>query len=117
MNKKELGKWGEEEAKRFLIKKGYKEVTTNWRNRFGEIDLIMNDNSTIVFVEVRTKSNSTYGYGYESINIRKQQQLVKMANIFLEYKKWWDTPVRFDIISIDKIDGEFHISHFENVIN
>ncbi|OEG00383.1 YraN family protein [Vulcanibacillus modesticaldus] len=114
--RKALGNWGEDKAVQYLLAKGYKLIVKNWRNRFGEIDLIMLDKECIVFIEVRTKNNSKFGKGLETINHKKQQQLVRMANAFLQYKNWWDNLVRFDIISIDKIDGTFYIKHLENVI-
>ncbi len=115
-NRKQLGKWGEQEAKRYLIRLGYLCIAENWRNRLGEIDLIFIDTDTVVFVEVRTKNNSNFGKGYESINIKKQLQIVKMANSFLHAKNWWNRPVRFDIVSIDHMNGSYEINHLKNVI-
>lgn len=114
--RKKLGKWGEEKAKEFLAKKGYKPIAQNWRNRYGEIDLIMKDKETIVFVEVRTKSSNLFGRGDESITNKKQQQLIKMAKSFLSANNYGDYSIRFDLISIDKVDQNYHITHLENVL-
>lgn len=115
--RKSLGEWGEQKAKQLLLDQGYKFITENWRNRFGEIDLIMLDQDRVVFIEVRTKSNNAYGSGIESINYRKQNQLRKMAAAFLQYKNWWDYSVRFDVISVDKDNENYQIHHFKNVLN
>lgn len=115
--RKELGKWGEQRAKEYLLSLGYTFVAANWRNRFGEIDLIMLDHETVVFVEVRTKSNHHYGYGFESVHLKKQQQMQRMASAFLHSKNWWNRSIRFDVISIDKIEEVYQLKHFKNVIN
>lgn len=115
--RKELGKWGEHKAKEYLLSLGYTFIAENWRNRFGEIDLIMLDHKTVVFVEVRTKSNPHYGYGFESVNLKKQQQVQRMASIFLQSRNWWNHSTRFDVISIDKIEEVYQLKHLKNVIN
>lgn len=114
--RKNLGKWGEQKAKEYLIKQGYHFITGNWQNRLGEIDLVMKDRETLVFIEVRTKRSHKYGTSIESINEKKQQQMVKMANAFLRYKQWWEIPIRFDVVTIDQHEGVYQLRHHKNVI-
>lgn len=115
--RKILGDWGEKKARDYLLGKGYSFLEANWRNRYGEIDLIMLDQGIIVFIEVRTKRENGYGLGFESINLKKQKQLIKMANAFLLSSNWWEYSVRFDVISIDKIEGVYKLKHLKNVLN
>ncbi|MFV9509882.1 YraN family protein [Tepidibacillus sp. LV47] len=115
--RKVLGKWGEEKAKEYLLNQGYILIAQNWRTRYGELDLIMLDQETVVFVEVRTKSTSDFGKASESIHHRKQQKLLYTAEAFLTSKKWWNRNVRFDLISIDKIEGKYQIQHIKNIIH
>jgi len=114
--RKKLGTWGEQKAKAYLIGIGYQHIAQNWRNHLGELDLIMLDGNTVVFVEVRTKSTSHHGFAYESINGKKQQQLKKMANSFLQSKQWWDVPVRFDVVAIDQHQDRFQLRHIKNAL-
>lgn len=115
-NRKILGKWGEQKAKDYLLSEGYRLLAENWRNRYGEIDLIMLEGETVVFVEVRTKKNNNYGYGFETVNKKKQEQLLKMANMYLSAKKWWNRNIRFDVISIDAENGRYKLRQIKNVI-
>ena len=113
-----IGKWGEQKAKEFLLKKGYTLIAENWRFRYGELDLIMldQDQETVVFVEVRTKTGSSYGAGYDSLNHRKIQKLRITAKAFLHSNKWWNRSVRFDLISIDQENEGFKLRHLKNII-
>ncbi|TCS79204.1 YraN family protein [Tepidibacillus fermentans] len=117
IQRKILGKWGEEKAKEYLLSQGYVLIEENWRTRYGELDLIMLDQGTVVFIEVRTKSNLHYGKAIESIDQRKQHKLLLTAQAFLQSKKWWDRPIRFDMVSLDKIQGVYHIQHVKDIIN
>lgn len=89
-------------AQQYLLKQGLQSLACNYRTKLGEIDLIMRDNNTLVFIEVRFRSNSTYGGAAETVTRSKQQKIVKTASIFLSQKKLWNKPCRFDVISIDK---------------
>ncbi|WP_339063366.1 YraN family protein [Tepidibacillus marianensis] len=117
IQRRNLGKWGEETAKKHLLNRGYLFIDQNWRTRFGELDLIMMDKETVVFIEVRTKSNSQYGFALESINQRKRQKLFQTAQAYLQSKKCWERPIRFDLISIDKIQGKYQLRHIKDIIH
>lgn len=114
--RKLLGDWGEQTAKEFLLAEGYKLIAANWRNRSGEIDLIMQDSNVVVFIEVRTKESSSFGTGVESITAQKRIKIREMATNFLQYKSWWDKPIRFDLIAIDKNGLEYRITHLKNIL-
>lgn len=103
-----FGRSGEEKAAKYLQKKGYAILERNYRCRFGEIDIIAADKNTLVFVEVKARSGSKYGMGYESVRPDKQAKLTKTAQHYMAEKG--ESLARFDVISID--DGE--ITHIEN---
>ena len=70
MGSKELGDLGEKHAARSLALKGYSIIARKFRCRFGEIDIIALDKGTLVFIEVRSRSDDEYGLPYETINLR-----------------------------------------------
>ena len=80
----QTGKLGENLARQYLIKKGYKILTSNFRSRFGEIDIIASKNNALVFIEVKLKIGEETGQPEEMINRRKINQIQKMAEIFLQ---------------------------------
>lgn len=88
-------------AENHLKKQGLTLVEKNFNSRFGEIDLIMLDNSTLVFVEVRFRANTSYGSGAETVNFRKQQKIIKTAQLYLQAnKKMQQRDCRFDVVSV-----------------
>ena len=95
-----LGKSGEKKAEKYLIKKGYNIIEKNFACKLGEIDLIVEKDGVIVFVEVKTRNSTSYGYGFESVNSKKIEKIRKVATYFLVLKNI-DKTARFDVISID----------------
>jgi putative endonuclease len=77
------GKEGEEIAREFLIKKGFKLIESNYSNNLGEIDIIMSDKNWLVFVEVKLKIGDKYGSPEEMINKNKLSQVRRVAESFL----------------------------------
>lgn len=99
---KSLGDAAEKLAMQFLHAKGWRCQQRNFQCRYGEIDLIMQDTKTLVFVEVRLRKNSSYGSGIESVTVKKQQKLIKTAQYYLQrHNISLDTPMRFDVIGIN----------------
>lgn len=78
-----LGGAGERLALARLQSLGYELVETNWRCRWGELDLVMRDGPTVVFVEVRTRRGEAHGTPEESVTGRKQERLVRLAEAWL----------------------------------
>ncbi len=93
---------GERIAADYLKKLGYQIVEKNFRNRFGEIDIIAWDFSpkTLCFVEVKTRTSYLMGDPLEAITTNKQRKLACLAWTFLKTKKMLNTRARFDIVSI-----------------
>lgn len=110
-----LGKAGEEKAAEYLLDKGHKILKKNFSTRYGEVDIITRLRETIVFVEVKTRSSSSYGSPLEAVTKKKQLQIARTALEFLRQKKLFDTDARFDVISVDYRDGgEVRIDHITN---
>ena len=122
---RELGKWGEQLAADFLIKQGYSILAQNARTPYGELDLVAKqtgtfkrDETTIVFVEVKTRRSQSYGYPEESITTRKQEHLISAALHFLQENPDLESDWRIDVIAIEHYKNrEPIIRHFENAIN
>ncbi|VAW96745.1 hypothetical protein MNBD_GAMMA23-1315 [hydrothermal vent metagenome] len=95
------GETAEKDACQYLIQQKLKLICKNYHCRYGEIDLIMQDQQSLVFVEVRYRKHSQFGSGAESITINKQRKLIKTASHYLQKtsgsSQW---AARFDVISI-----------------
>lgn len=108
---KQIGNNGEALALSYLINNNLKLIIQNFHSRFGEIDLIMQDQDTTVFVEVK-KRKSTLDDALESISSAKQKKLIKTAEYYL-MKNGYGINCRFDAIAID---GNNHILWLKNII-
>ena len=95
-----VGNRGEDIALVELTKKGYQLVERNFRNRFGEIDLIMEDEATVVFVEVKTRVGEEIGLPEEEVSARKFAQVRRMGEVFLIEKGLWGKACRVDVVAI-----------------
>ena len=101
---REQGQYTEELACQYLENKGFKLIEKNFNCRLGEIDLIMKDNDSLVFVEVRYRRSNNFGSGAESVTANKQSKLIKTASLYLQqHDKYNKYPARFDIVSITGI--------------
>ncbi|MGB2831782.1 MAG: YraN family protein [Methylotenera sp.] len=103
MNKNNAGLAAEKLAATFLVNHGLKLVTQNYHCKYGEIDLIMKEAKTLVFVEVRLRSNSQFGCAATSITPQKQQKLILTAQHYLQ--QHGDALCRFDAILMDQTEA------------
>ncbi len=115
----EVGRRGEEIAEQYLRKKGFKIVARNYKtHRWGEIDRIAIDKDTLVFVEVRTKTNSDFMSPQETITAHKLQSLKRAASYFEIENEDKNLPkaLRIDFVGVtfDNKDKP-RIEHFENI--
>ena len=86
-------------ARRLLEDAGLRWIASNVRFPGGELDLIMREDQTIVFIEVRYRLHSSYGIGAETVDKRKQQKLIRCAHRWLaDYPHLIDLPCRFDVV-------------------
>lgn len=112
-----LGLKGEQIAKRYLKRKGFRVLECNFQCRFGEIDLVARDKDCLVFCEVRTRSAGALVSPTESITFAKQQKLMKTARFYLQLHQL-DTAARFDVIAVTRQDnGRFTVEHLENAFS
>lgn len=109
-----LGLKGESLAVRFLETKGYKILSKNYRTFVGEIDIIAQDGETVVFIEVKTRTNDSFGYPFESVHRKKRRKLRDLALLYLK-KQGKELPVRFDVLSIMLTEsGTKEIEHIKD---
>lgn len=92
-------------AKKFLKKKGFKIIDENYRTRWGELDLIVQDGKVLVFVEVKTRSQKTFGSPLSAVTAEKQRRLIRMAKTYLTERNLSDVATRFDVIGIKTQNG------------
>lgn len=97
-----MGDIGEQLAADYLSTHGLTLLDTKFHCRLGEIDLVMRDQSTIVFIEVKYRKNSLFGGAIEAISRKKQQKIIKTAVFYLQQRglKEYNTPCRFDVVAM-----------------
>ncbi|MFN7097274.1 MAG: YraN family protein [Gammaproteobacteria bacterium] len=99
--RQQKGAQAEQLAQQFLEQQGLQFITKNFRCKQGEIDLIMQDNDTIVFIEVRHRVRTDFGSAAESVTVSKQTKVIKTATLFMIQQKWYQQKaVRFDVVTL-----------------
>jgi putative endonuclease len=101
---KNMGLWGENKAVEFLKAKNYTILTRNYHSRFGEIDIIARKQNTIIFVEVKTRKNTAFGFPAEFVDYKKQQKIMKTAQLYINDNFNAEFDYRFDIIEVFHYD-------------
>ena len=102
-----VGRRAEALALRHLKAQGLTEITSNFRCRMGEIDLVMQDRDCLVFAEVRYRKESRFGGAVNSVDHHKQRKIIRTAAAFLgRYPQYSSCAVRFDVIGLDKSGDE-----------
>lgn len=100
MQTKAVGDRGEQAARKFLRRRGYRIITTNYACRAGEIDIIARHGQTLVFVEVRSRSSTAYGTPAETVDAAKQRRIRRAAEQYLHSIGQPNTFCRFDVVSV-----------------
>jgi putative endonuclease len=96
------GDLAEQRAARYLTARGLRLLAVNLRCKAGEIDLLMRDGSVLVFVEVRSRSNTRFGGALASVGHRKRDRLIRTARYFLHTTWQGEVPrCRFDVVAFD----------------
>ena len=106
-----LGKWGEEQAARFLRRRRIKVVARNLRTPVGEIDIIARQGKTLIFAEVKTRRCAGYGAPQEAVGPTKQRQILRAASWYLNDKGWQDLQPRFDVLAVRVVNDQVQIEH------
>jgi len=100
-NSRLAGTQWEKTAESFLCRRGLKLLHRNFSSRFGEIDLIMEDQGTLVFVEVKYRKNSSHGSGADAVTFHKQSRISRTAAWYLAMNpRRAEQVCRFDVLSI-----------------
>lgn len=100
-------------AARFLLDKGYAVLHYNWRSGHKEIDLIAKERDTIVFVEVKSRSNELYGDAADAVTLRKMNLLISAAEAYIKRNKV-NLKYRFDIVTVIGTCEPYRIEHIED---
>ena len=96
---KRLGARGEGKARRYLKKSGYKILESNYKNPFGEVDIIAQKEDVIAFIEVKTRLSDKFGQPSEAVTESRKKKYISAANYYFAGREI-DVTVRFDIIEI-----------------
>jgi putative endonuclease len=113
----DLGRAAEQAARQHLERNGLRLIEQNWRCRQGELDLVMLDGDTVVFVEVRARRHSAWGGALESVDARKRGKLIMAAELFLQQQsRWARHPCRFDVVAIST-SGATHLDWIKNAFD
>ncbi len=108
-----LGREGERLAERHLRGLGYKTIARQYSTPVGELDLVMRDRDTVVFVEVKTRGDRKFAEPEDAITRDKRRRLVRTARWYLEHTGRAEQPCRFDVVTIIlPPDGEPQIRHY-----
>ena len=108
------GKQYEELACEHLRRHGLKLLTRNYHCRRGEIDLVMRDKDSLVFVEVRYRRQARYGSASESVNWHKQQRLIAAAEHYLLHEARTQPAARFDVVAISGAGADLELEWIHN---
>ena len=112
-DKIKTGNEGEDLAADFLKQKGFVVLEKNYRYKKSEIDLIVSQGNWLVFVEVKTRTSTYFGYPEEFVDYHKKKMIFKGALQYM-YEKNWQGNVRYDIVAINIVNGSPRIHHIED---
>ncbi len=114
MDKLEIGKKGEDFAAGYFLKRGYEILERNYHSRYGEVDIIAKSGKALVFVEVKTRKESSLVSPAQSVTPQKQRKLMLTAVNYLQKSNEEFEP-RFDVFEVWQNDGRiFKFNHIEN---
>lgn len=112
MKAKDIGNIGENMACKFLLENGYEILQRNFTKPYGEIDIIAKDKDFLVFIEVKARKNTNFGYPRDFVNKSKIKKIIDVAQIYMLEEKLLDVKFRFDVIEI--IFEKNEITHLKN---
>lgn len=110
-----IGRQAEQMAEEYLAGHGLRVLARNYRCRGGELDLVMSDGQTLIFIEVRYRKHRQFGGAAASVDRRKQQRLILAAQHYLQRHGVGDKPCRFDVVALDANGADRpHLQWFRN---
>ncbi len=111
-----LGKKGEQLAAQYLQKHGFRIIDRNFKARYGEIDIIALEGKTLVFIEVKTRTDRSFGMPEEAVTSRKLSEVVKTAQYYKLLHPELPESLRVDVIGIE-LDGTETLKYFNHIRN
>ena len=112
----EIGKIGEDLAAKYIQSVGYTIIERNFAATQGEIDIVARDKKELVFIEVKTRTNTLYGKPIEAVNNPKQKHLISTAKYYLYSKHLENEFVRLDVIEVYINESMYKINHIKQII-
>ena len=113
-----LGVWGEEQAVEYLRLQGMKILQRNYRTPVGEIDIIAKNRKFLVFVEVKTRRGVAFGFPQEAVGQRKQRQIIRTCQWYLQEHKCGRLQPRFDVVAVlAEKNGTAQITHLADAFS
>ncbi|MGM9531840.1 YraN family protein [Intestinibacter sp.] len=106
------GKIGEKIARKYLVSIGMNIICTNYRTKFGEVDIIARFENKIVFVEVKSRTSKNYGLACEAVNLKKIKKITAVAKYYILENNLRNCEMRFDVVEV--YFDEERINHIEN---
>ena len=114
MDRRDLGRTGEDIAVSYLVAEGYRILKRNFRYRRYEIDIIAGKPGLLVFIEVKTRSSREFGDPILSITPSKKRHILTAAKAYIEMEDHRDRDVRFDVLTLMRLGTSFRIDHLED---
>lgn len=111
---KDIGKLGEEEACKYLIKNNYKILQRNFLCQSGEIDIIAKNSNEYIFIEVKTRVSKRYGAPAEAVDINKQKHIINATRYFVYKNSLENKNIRFDVIEVYLNKNSKFINHIKS---
>ena len=112
--KQRIGRGGEELAADYLQRQGYRIIARNYRTRQAEIDIIAKHKGVLVFVEVKTRRSKGFGHPKWAVTPAKQRKISMAALEYLKKHRAMQSRARFDVVTIQRMDGNLHIEVIAN---
>ncbi len=113
-NTRIIGAKGEDIASSYLTSKGYRIIDRNFQTKLGELDIVAEKGEFIIFIEVKYRSNLSFGYPYEAVNSHKLFKLKKMVEVYMLVNKV-KKQAKVEILSIWEENGETKIKHYTDL--
>jgi putative endonuclease len=109
------GNYGEDLAINFLKEKKYEILERNYKNKFGEIDIVAKENETIIFIEVKYRESLNFGEGVDAVDFYKRNHIRNVAKVFVMKNHLENLEIRFDVIEILKVDDKYKINQIKAI--
>lgn len=112
----ETGKIGEDLATKYLENLGYTIIERNFVAKQGEIDIVAKDKEELVFIEVKTRTNTSFGKPADAVNLTKQKHLISTAKYYLYSKHLENEFIRLDVIEVYLQKNLYKINHIKQIL-